>query len=472
MHWVHLMKSWGVSPTWWAGLCCLVRLLALIALPIQSDSFLEQASVADATKRKTVSTIDFMQRRTNHQLLTVDEGPYDEIARNVALGRGFVLDSVFVVTSPGQPTMYAGCGYPLFVAVHYWLFGIGNQLPVFLSQILLQGLAVLLLVRLATRIAGGWGGGITGAFFTFHPVLIWLSLSVMTEAVLVPATALLLWLWLDRFATQKIFARTGRVVLIGGTIGFMCLTRSTCAGFLLLAGLLLLLENRHKTGWWRRLKGPALMLLVFGMICAPWTIRNFVHWHKFMPFSTKSGVNAWFFNHPGLKVEFSPAAFDGLNPVDLYSPEIQGLPDEAARDAKCMALFIQFLKDQPLKFLGLCGVRFCYALLPMRVTSTSFNASVSAWYAKGVPILVLLFCILTCFKAKIRWRRLGWRILPAILLVVYWQALQTLAGPGLRYRTPVEPAWTLLCGVVASACLAAWIQSPALSPVIRRWLVR
>lgn len=466
------MKSWGGSPAWWAGICCLVRLIALLALPVRSNFFMDRVSVVVVTEGKPDSAIAFLQRRTDYQPLTVDEHCYDEIAQNVVIGRGFVLDSIFVVTSPGQPTMYAGCGYPLFVAIHYWLFGIGNQLPVFLSQILLQSLAALVLVRLATRIAGGWGGGITGAFFSFHPVLIWLSLSVMTEAVLVPATALLLWLWLDRFSSCRIFTGTKRVVLIGGTIGFMCLTRSTCAGFLPLAGLLLWLENRHKTGWWRRLNGLALMLLVFGVICAPWTIRNFIHWKKLIPFSTKSGVNAWFFNHPGLKVEFSPAAFDGPNPVDLFSSEIQSLPDEAARDAKCMALFKQFVREQPFKFLGLCGIRFCYALLPMRVTSTSFNASVSAWYAKGLPILVMLLCVLTCFKAKIRWRRLGWRVFPAILLLIYWQALQTLAGPGLRYRTPVEPAWALLCGVAASACLSAWVKSRALPPVARRWLAR
>jgi hypothetical protein len=166
-----------------------------------------------------------------------------------------------------------------------------------------------------------------------------------------------------------------------------------------------------------------------------------------------------------LKAQFGRAAVEGPQPVDIFDPQIQGLPDEAARDARCMEMFKEFLRAHPGKFLGLCWMRFWMAILPARITSTSATALISAWYAKGIPLIVCTAAGLVALKNAARRKApLGARcpawIFPA-LIAAYWQAVQTLAGPGLRYRLPVEPAWAVMVGIAAAFLLDMLKRSPS-----------
>lgn len=425
----------------WIALCVVIRLIALLVIPLQNRAFLNREM--PASNHTAVSYLEFLQRRTDISPLTEDEHCYDEMARNICGGRGFVTDNVWVITTPGQPAMYGGCAYPLFVAGSYLLFGAGNELPVFLLQIFLQGAALWFVFQSAKQIAGEAAAALASAFFCFHPVLIWLSVAMMSETLLVPGVAALIWL-LSRPAT----AFTS--VMLGFLLAVMALTRSTAAPFILVAAGWLVMRKQ----W--RLVPPLVMTFV--LVCAPWTVRNYKHWNRFIPFSTKSGVNAWFFNHPGLKVEFGRAAVEGSQPIDIFDPQIQGLPDEAARNDRLMQMFREFLRENPQKFAGLCWMRFWMALLPARITSTTTGALISALYAKGIPLALLLALLI------MRPRLPGALMFP-FLLAAYWQAIQTLAGPGLRYRLPVEPAWAIIVGVAGAALIAMLIAKCRCQPV-------
>jgi 4-amino-4-deoxy-L-arabinose transferase-like glycosyltransferase len=435
------------SVRFWVALCIAVRLGALAIMPLKSGAFLNRAM--PETNRASASYLEFLQHRTEFNPLTEDEHCYDDMATSIRRGRGFVVDYVWVITTPGQPAMYGGCGYPLFVAGLYSIFGTGRELPLFLIQILLQGLAVWFVFQVASQLAGAGAAAIAAGFFTFHPVLIWLSIALMSEAILVPAVAGLLWLVLCRPVTPKISTA------IGALLGGMALTRSTTAAlvWMTIAWFLFLGRGRN---W----KSAAALLAIFLLVCAPWTIRNYAHWDRFIPFSTKSGVNAWFFNHPGLKVEFSRAAVEGPQPIDIYDPRIQSLPDEAARNDRLMAMFKEFAWEHPGKFIGLCWIRFWMALLPARITSTTSGALISAWYAKGIPLVVGLLFLALAFKGRVKVKPGFWFV---FLVAAYWQAIQTLAGPGLRYRLPVEPAWAIMTGVAVVA-IAGMLKSRKETP--------
>lgn len=431
------------SVKFWIALCLMVRVIALLAMPAQGEAFLNRAM--DSAKPFPSGAIAFLERRTDFRPLTEDEHCYDEMGQNICRGRGFVVDTLWVITTPGQPAMYGGCAYPLFLAGIYTVFGTGNELFVFIAQILLQGLALYFIFETAQRIAGPIAALISGAFFTFHPVLIWLSVAVMTEAILVPAMAGLIWLVCCKSPSVK------WALSVGSILAVMALTRSTASALVWLTIAWLLFHHRRAS------LRPAIVLIVtFLFLCAPWTIRNYVHWHRFIPFSTKSGVNAWFFNHPGLKVEFSRAAVEGPQPVDIFDPRIQSLPDEAARNDRLMAMFKEFFHAHPLKFIGLCWMRFWMAILPARITSTTSGALFSAWYAKGIPLVI---CSVALFLAGAR-KKIPQRpgVVFPLLIAAYWQAIQSLAGPGLRYRLPVEPAWAIILGV-AVVCIGDMLRA-------------
>jgi hypothetical protein len=235
-------------------------------------------------------------------------------------------------------------------------------------------------------------------------------------------------------------------------LSILCLARSTFAYFVPIVAGLIVFEARKRATRSARLLPALRFLAAFALLASPWAIRNYLHWKRFIPFSTKVGVNAWMHNHPGLKVELGPGVESGTQPIDVFDPRIQNLVDEPTREDKLMDMFREFVTSHPKKFAGLVFIRFLMALLPVAVVSRSTAALVVAWYGKGVALLVL---ILAAYQGH---RTLFWRSAPWLLFVGYWTLMQSLGGAGLRYRLPADPAWACIVGVMCSAILSHFTQ--------------
>lgn len=445
------------NPWTWVGVAAVLRLGTLFSLGLTGESAAISARVGEHWEERLADpsgVVDFLQHRVYYRPLAEDEICYDEMARNLTSGRGFVLDRTWQITIPGRPAMYAGCCYPLFVAGVYLVFGVGNELPVYLIQIAAHAAAAWLVFRTAQRFAGPTAGALAAAFYCFHPMLIWSGVALMSEALVIPLVALLFWMLAHPDVPG---ARTSRKILravaVGSVMAALCLTRSTLAYFVPVVAVVLAYEARPWASWRPSLAKPALCLVAFAVLCAPWAARNYVHYGRFIPFSTKRGCNAYVFNHSGLTVQFGPGVVGGPQPVDLYGPEFAALPSEVARDDRCLDLFLQFLRGDPWKFLGLTWMRFWIAILPVAVVAHSPLATLAAWYVKG-PILVLL--PLGFYLDR---RRLWVDLLPWLTFVAYWQALQSISGPGMRHRLPADPAWACLVGVYASIVLATLLRT-------------
>src|SRR5262249_61121282 len=117
----------------------------------------------------------------------------------------------------------------------------------------------------------------------------------------------------------------------------------------------------------------------------------------------------------------------------------------------------------PGRVLGLAAVRAGMAVLTVRVPPTSGLAVVTAGYAKG-PVLIALLLSVWLVRPRLYFRMRAW-----VLFAVYWILLQSLAGSGLRYRLPADPAWALIVGALAAAILAAFWRSAA-TPLAHRWV--
>ncbi|MFH1923321.1 MAG: hypothetical protein ABIP48_25950, partial [Planctomycetota bacterium] len=111
-----------------------------------------------------------------------------------------------------------------------------------------------------------------------------------------------------------------------------------------------------------------------------------------------------------------------------------------------------FLREEPGKFIGLTWMRFWIAILPVAITAHSPLSTLAAWYVKG---LILVIVPLGVYLGR---RRLWVDLLPWLLFAAYWQALQSISGPGMRHRLPADPAWACLVGVYAGVILAAVLQ--------------
>lgn len=451
-----------VHPGAWFALTLAIRVLALAGVYLAYQQGLTTHRAEDDLPPPG-SPVAFYQNRIGYYPIDMDEHIYDDIARNVAAGEGVVCDAGFMVSTPGEPILYVGGGYPYFLGGLYWAFGAGDQLPAFVIQTLLHALAVLPLFGAVARPYGRGPAALAALFYAFHPVLVPSPARIQTESLLVPLICA--WLWAVSRMEVRRSVTWGDAIGLGVICGLMYHVRDTTVVMTGLTGLLLA---------WRALARPAVPMptraglaraaafgLVFAAIMAPWVVRNYQIWGRFLPLGCRGSMNSWVHNHPGLTVAFDNRVYEGPNPVDVFSPAIRDLPDEPARADRCMELFLEFAREQPEKVLGLMGVRFLMAALPVpvQVDSQSWVIWAVKWsaaiYTKGVLLLLLAIALARRPRALASSPLAFW-----LITILAWTALQSLGGPGMRFRLAVDPAVAAAVGVLAALAVGA-VAPPA-----------
>ena len=263
-----------------------------------------------------------------------DSVEYLSLARNLAEGKGFTQDGV-------TPSVYRP---PLFSALlGGWFFLTGSSSP--LSAAVFQSLehaasvlvAFLLFLELTPSLVWAVGASL---FLAVNPLLVTRVVFVFQESTLLLFTTLAAWLSVRLVKAPT----TPRAALAGAAWGLCTLAKvvSWFAPFLLLGMRFLPGRLRRE---WRRGEAAAL-LLCFAAVIAPWTIRNYVHFHRFIPVNGQGeGMLQWNVSH---------AEINGERPGSEYAAEVyrKGLSE---RERK--ALLWRYVLDHPAYFFGYRVVR-------------------------------------------------------------------------------------------------------------------
>jgi 4-amino-4-deoxy-L-arabinose transferase-like glycosyltransferase len=186
----------------------------------------------------------------------LDEGAYLELARGLAATGHY--EGTF------RPPLY-----PAFEAFFLWS-GLGT-IGIRLTQAILSTLSVILVFRLAHRVAGLKAARIAAVLVAFNPVLIAFSHRLWSETLFI----LLLLAALDLLARPFVSGGLVRWILAGLLLGLGALTRPmlvTFLPFLLLWGALQMRRERIPVG--ATLSRLAVLFLAAGLVILPWTLRN------------------------------------------------------------------------------------------------------------------------------------------------------------------------------------------------------
>src|SRR5208337_2502763 len=169
------------------------------------------------------------------------------------------------------------------------------------------------------------------------PLIVWDS---TLEALLL---ALIFWATLAVRSQRRVTTWA----LYGALWGIGALTN---ASVLSLAPFLfgwLLWELRKQSIPWLKPLSTAVVLFALGV--APWTLRNYLVFHKFVPVRSNVGLMLWFGNHPGARgidTTLSPFA----NPEEATSYRRMG---EIAYMTAKKHEAVTFIKSHPARTLGL-----------------------------------------------------------------------------------------------------------------------
>lgn len=361
------------------------------------------------------------------------------IAFSLVTGEGF--SSPFRVET--GPTAWTSPIYPLLLAGIFRLFGV-YTFHAFLAAMLFNVLCSTLTcipIFLAGDAMAGWSiGAAAASLWGIFPNAIILSVESMWDQSLAALlAALLLWATLILPGSRRWLSWCG----YGALWGLALMTNPALLSLLpFLLGWLIFREGR-----WAR---AAMALAVAALCCVPWTVRNYLVFHEFVPLRNALGLSLWIGNNE--HAEDWPVG--RMHPISSTAERekyialgetayMQEKREEAFRFMRTHpATDVRFIRDRfvefwsggtphPLAdFLRFRSVEYRFILL--------FNLAVAAGAFAGV---VWLFRMRSLYAVP----------LAAYVIVFPCAYYLTLAIP--RYRHPIDPAVLLLTSMALGA---AW----------------
>ena len=360
---------------------------------------------------------------TPHYVPRHDDRDYDRLAWAMATGDGYPPVRIrgheyAVAYRPPLWPAVLGAGYA--ITGHRLLAGR-------VETALLGAFGVLALAWVAGELLGpraAWWAGAIGAVYL--PLVLMASvLESETLFVLVELLALG-------------FALRGWAVAAGAAVGLAALARVD--GLVLLAGVLPLIGLRRSP----------YVLLACALAIAPWTVRNAIQLHAFVPVSTESGATlAGTYNAASMHDRFAPGSWVLLR----HTPDLQVVERHVAplqQDRALRQAALHFVARHPWypaevfvfnlqRWLDLAGVR--------RARFEAQTADIgAAWATAALPFAWALAALALTGMRALRRVPAFW-LGPAALLMV--TLLVNAETP--RFRAPLDPFLILLAAYSVSS---------------------
>lgn len=371
--------------------------------------------------------------------LTHDEREYLALAQSLSAGRGFA----YAAGHETGTTQQFGRApvYPLFLAA----IGAGDRNPeaaparVKIAQSIVGAIAVWLIGVLAWRLAGAKAGAIAASIAAVYPPLVWICAYVLSEALyctLALAGVLLLDLAIDRADAAGRSAPWGAAA--GAVCGVAILARPAMLFFLPVAAIWLIARRRARLA--------AVLVVAALLVVAPWTIRNYRTYGRFVLVASEGGVTFWTGNHPLARGEGDLAA----NP-DIKRAEVEFRARHAGLTAEQLEPLyyreaLAYIVGHPGWWAALLAKKLFYTAVPIgpsyTLHSTLYAVTSIASYLLLVPFAIL--------GARAHRRRRG-RPEAMFLLAASAVIVCVLFFPQERFRIPVIDPTLIVCAGLFAA---------------------
>jgi 4-amino-4-deoxy-L-arabinose transferase-like glycosyltransferase len=352
------------------------------------------------------------------------------IGASLASGRGF--SSPFDAST--GPTAWEPPLYPYLTAGVFLLFGIYSKTSAFLLltlNSLFSALTCIPIFGIARRIFSEKVAiGSAWAWVLLPNVMYWCTKWVWETSLSALLLAVLFWLAL----TMEDRDGWWPWIQFGLLWGVAALNSTVLIAFLPAAGL---------WAWYRRYKcgkkstaGVALACAVFFAVLAPWLLRNYQTFGKFIFIRDNFGAELRLGNGPGANGTWMEYLHPAQNVEALREYQEMG---ELNYIAMRKRQAVDYIRADYARFARLCVKRFIYYwAAPPKSTQP-------AWMSSMKNSLFLVSSVLTFWGLgrALRLRKAGaWLLLWLMLL---YPAVYYIVFPSPRYRVPIEPEMAILC---------------------------
>lgn len=370
---------------------------------------------------------------------------YETIARNVALGHGFVL-------KPGGETiLWRPPFYIYLIACFHKYFEYPyNYVVVF--QMVLNSLTCVLTYKIGKKIFNWPIGFLSALTLACYPFFTINSYRIMPESLFSFLLAIFMFFLVRGY--QKLTWK--HIIGFGILLGIATLTKASIQFFPILFGGILLLFGKDQGAIWQRLKNMVLLIGATFLIISPWTIRNYFVAKEFILLDTSGGYTFWIGNRiatdgydddPLPKEKYEEVKREIAHILSLPYKEGFNLSNTAwGSGANSFKLYREGIKNiihNPGQ-TGLLWIKKLYRFWFQYIGGGS-NYQVLIFALQGMLLVFSGVGIYFCIKNKII-------ILPLLSLIFYFLVIHMASTANARYSIPVIP-YVIILGIYGMARL-------------------
>ena len=376
---------------------------------------------------------------------------YFEKAAQIAGGYGYVYD-----LQSRNPTAAWPVGYPVFLALFFLITG-PSILVAKLLNVLLSIAVVYLSYLITSWLLDRRVAWISALLLAILPGLIvyvgLVSSDLLFMALVLAAFALSLRPVVgDRPPRRLVLLNP---LLVGVIAGGAALTRPP--GLVLIAFWAFVRVLTGRSEWPSLWRWASLVVVGALVVLAPWCIRNYIHFRRFVPISNNGGANFWIGNNP--------LAYGGyIFPRDDSNPLAALIGDEVALDEAGYRLGMEFIRQNPVPVLRLLPAKVFY-LYNSNDAGLGWNCSAATQPGQrgsGPRAFMLVNLVYTCtaffgllglavMALNFRYvRPVAWS---GVILTLYWTLAQLPFFGSDRFSLPLLPILTTYAAGGISALL-------------------
>lgn len=358
------------------------------------------------------------------------------VARAIALGHGF--------SSPYEgntgPTAWEPPLYPYLMAGVFKLFGIYSYASAFVLlsiNSLFATLTCIPVYRIAQRTFDEHIAAWSAYAWALNPYVWYWSVHWIWDTTFTPLVLACLFLLALALANVGVPTRPERLLqlwmLFGALYAIGALANPTMLAFLPFCGLWIW-RQRYKQGL-PSFGGVALSSIVFFAVLAPWVVRNYEAFGRFVFLRDDFGLQIRLGNGPFADGMLMAYLQPNLNRLELDKFQRMG---ELAYAESCKRIAFTWIREHPDQFAAISVKRFFYYWngVPRATSSRSpVDFRTSAFLATSV------LAIWGLIRAVRQTRRGAWLFAG---LVLTYPTIYYFVFPHARYRHPIEPELTIL----------------------------
>lgn len=262
-----------------------------------------------------------------------DPARYLGYARQIADGNGMVEPM------SGHPTAYYPPGYPLFLGVVAWVSRpFSNNLPlvVTLVQAVIGAATSVLGAAVARRVAGRTAGVVAAFALALYPNLVFHSGTILGETLY---NALFM-AFLVVVTSGGIRPRSSAQVAGAGLVlGLAVMVRPISLAIVPVVALCWLVGGAGRR---RTMRSTGVLVAAVAVCIVPWTVRNAVRLHEFVPISTNTGDNLCIGHAKG-----ATGAFNAREACATDFNFLRGPADEVGADREKTQIALRAMADAP-----------------------------------------------------------------------------------------------------------------------------